>query len=112
MSIRKWLFAAWYELLNAGVEVRVIPYRKETAGRTWGDVLEIGGGTGANIPYFPADTRLTFILPITLRTASATRDDICSVRPMRVPSMSIRNAPYPAGIMTTLEGSGEGPGAP
>ena len=63
MSISKWLFAVWYDLLNAGVESRVIPYRKETAGRTWGDVLEIGGGTGANIPYFPADTRLTFIEP-------------------------------------------------
>ena len=63
MSISKWLFATWYDLLNAAVEGRVVPYRKETAGRTWGDVLEIGGGTGANIPYYPADTRLTFIEP-------------------------------------------------
>ena len=63
MSISKWLFATWYDLLNAGVEGRVIPYRKETAGRTWGDVLEIGGGTGANLPYYPDRTRLTFIEP-------------------------------------------------
>lgn len=63
MSLGKWLFAAWYDLLNAGVEGRVAPYRTETAGRTWGDVLEIGGGTGANLPYYPADVKLTFIEP-------------------------------------------------
>ena len=53
----------WYDVLNWGVEGRVIPFRKETAGRTWGDVLEIGGGTGANIPYYPSDVRLTLIEP-------------------------------------------------
>lgn len=63
MSVGKWLFATWYDFLNWGVEGRVIPFRKETAGRTWGDVLEIGGGTGANIPYYPADVRLTLIEP-------------------------------------------------
>ena len=63
MSLGKWLFAAWYDLLNAGVEGRVAPYRTATAGRTWGDVLEIGGGTGANLPYYPADVILTFIEP-------------------------------------------------
>ena len=86
MSISKWLFAVWYDLLNAGVEGRVIPYRKETAGRTWGDVLEIGGGTGANIPYFPADTSLTFIEPDKymvnklMRTASKLGRDVTIVQ--------------------------------
>jgi ubiquinone/menaquinone biosynthesis C-methylase UbiE len=86
MSISKWLFAVWYDLLNAGVEGRVIPYRKETAGRTWGDVLEIGGGTGANIPYFPADTSLTIIEPDKymvnklMRTASKLGRDVTIVQ--------------------------------
>ena len=63
MTLTKRLFAAWYDLLNSGVEGRVVPYRKRTAGCAWGDVLEIGGGTGANLPYFPDDARITFIEP-------------------------------------------------
>ena len=63
MSLSKRLFAAWYDLLNSGVEGRVVQYRKRTAGRTWGDVLEVGGGTGANLPYYPDDARITFIEP-------------------------------------------------
>lgn len=63
MTLSKRLFAAWYNLLNVGVEGRVVPYRKRTAGCAWGDVLEIGGGTGANLPYFPEDASLTFIEP-------------------------------------------------
>ena len=66
MTLSKRLFAAWYDLLNSGVEGRVVPYRKRTAGCTWGDVLEIGGGTGANLPYYPDDARITFIEPDTL----------------------------------------------
>ena len=63
MTLSKRLFAAWYDLLNSGVEGRVVPYRKRTAGCAWGDVLEIGGGTGANLPYYPDDARITFIEP-------------------------------------------------
>ena len=63
MSLTKRLFAAWYDLLNTGVEGRVVPYRKKTAGLARGDVLEIGGGTGANIAYYPADANVTFIEP-------------------------------------------------
>ena len=63
MTLSKRLFAAWYDLLNSGVEGRVVPYRKRTAGCTWGDVLEIGGGTGTNLPYHPDDAKITFIEP-------------------------------------------------
>lgn len=63
MTLSKRLFAAWYDLLNSTVEGRVIPYRKKTAGLTWGDVLEIGGGTGANLPFYPPDVRLTVVEP-------------------------------------------------
>ena len=41
----------------------MVPYRKRTAGCVWGDVLEIGAGTGANLPYYPADARVTFLDP-------------------------------------------------
>ena len=63
MAISKWLFATWYDLLNSGVEGRVVPYRKRTAGNACGDVLEIGGGTGANLPYYPVGANITFIEP-------------------------------------------------
>lgn len=63
MSISKRFFAAWYDLLNSGVEGRVVPYRRRTAGIAHGDVLEIGGGTGANLPYYPPDASITFIEP-------------------------------------------------
>ena len=63
MSLSKRLFAAWYDILNSGVEGRLTGYRQQTAGKTWGDVLEIGGGTGANLSFYPADVRLTVIEP-------------------------------------------------
>ena len=63
MSLGQRLFAAWYDLLNAGVEGRLTPYRRQTAGQTWGEVLEIGGGTGANLPFYPAGVSLTVAEP-------------------------------------------------
>ena len=63
MCFRDRLFAACYDALNWGVEGRVATYRRYTAGQTWGDVLEIGGGTGANLPYYPPDVRLTVVEP-------------------------------------------------
>ncbi len=63
MTFSKRLFAAGYDLLNSGVEGRVVPYRKRTAGMARGDVLEIGGGTGANLPYYPQASNIVFIEP-------------------------------------------------
>ena len=63
MTLSKWLFATGYDLLNSGVEGRVVPYRKRTAGNAWGDVLEIGGGTGANLPYYPEHANITVVEP-------------------------------------------------
>ena len=62
-GLSKRLFAAWYDLLNAGVENRVIPYRRLTAGLANGKVLEIGGGTGANLEFYPPGADLTFVEP-------------------------------------------------
>ncbi len=57
-KLSKRLFAAWYDLLNLGVESRVTPYRRLTAGKSWGRVLEIGGGTGANLAFYPTRTQV------------------------------------------------------
>jgi ubiquinone/menaquinone biosynthesis C-methylase UbiE len=63
MSLSQRVFAAWYDVLNSGVEGRLTPFREQTAGRARGDVLEIGGGTGANLRYYPAGVRLTVAEP-------------------------------------------------
>ena len=63
MTLSKRLFAVGYDLLNSSVEGRVVPYRRRTAGMAKGNVLEIGGGTGANLPYYPQDAHITFVEP-------------------------------------------------
>ena len=63
MSLSQRLFATFYDVLNSSVEGRLVEYRRETAGRAGGDVLEIGGGTGANLPFYGEDARLTFLEP-------------------------------------------------
>jgi ubiquinone/menaquinone biosynthesis C-methylase UbiE len=62
-GLGKRLFAVWYDMLNAGVEGRVVPYRRLTAGVSEGSVLEIGGGTGANLAHYPSSARITVLEP-------------------------------------------------
>ena len=63
MTISKYLFAQFYDVLNYCVEHKVKPYRLETAGRCTGATLEIGAGTGANIPYFKNVSSLSMVEP-------------------------------------------------
>ena len=63
MTVVEQAFAAAYDALNSGVEGRLAKYRRATAGQAVGDALEIGGGTGANLPFYPPDARLTFVEP-------------------------------------------------
>ena len=63
MSLSKWMFATYYDILNSAVEGHLTTYREQTAGRAWGDVLEIGGGTGANLSFYPPGIRLTMVEP-------------------------------------------------
>ena len=63
MGVSQWAFAAAYDLLNSVVEGRLTSYRLQTAGMALGDVLEIGGGTGANLDFYPQDSRITFVDP-------------------------------------------------
>ena len=63
MSASQWLFAQCYDLLTASTEWRIARYRRACLGRVGGDVLEIGGGTGANLHLYPPDASLTFLEP-------------------------------------------------
>lgn len=63
MALRQRLFAAIYELLSRPIEPKLAPFRQRVAGQARGDVLEIGAGTGANLPYYPAEVRLAVVEP-------------------------------------------------
>jgi ubiquinone/menaquinone biosynthesis C-methylase UbiE len=55
MSLRKRLFALTYDRMSAKAEKAGLgALRKELLAGASGDVLEIGGGTGANLPYYGA----------------------------------------------------------
>ncbi len=55
MSLRSKLFALPYDRQMAKVEKATLrALRESLLAGAGGDVLEIGGGTGANLPYYPA----------------------------------------------------------
>lgn len=58
------MFAALYDRMTAPVEREVWGPRRERllAGLT-GDVLDVGAGTGANLPYLPAAKQVTAVEP-------------------------------------------------
>ncbi|MEE9324759.1 MAG: class I SAM-dependent methyltransferase [Dehalococcoidia bacterium] len=58
------LFAALYDPLSASGEKKVLGrHRPFMAGQAKGRVMEIGIGTGANLPYYPKDINLVAIEP-------------------------------------------------
>ncbi len=57
------MFAAVYEKLAAAEEPKIREFRERTAGHAQGRVLEIGGGTGLNLPFYDKDVQLTVAEP-------------------------------------------------
>lgn len=53
MSMWAWIFAAGYDRFMAGPEKAVLQaHRASLLRELQGSVLELGGGTGANLPYY------------------------------------------------------------
>jgi ubiquinone/menaquinone biosynthesis C-methylase UbiE len=64
MNIRHRLFAALYDRMNAAAERRWMGKRRANLlADAHGVVLEIGGGTGANLPYYQDIERLVIAEP-------------------------------------------------
>ena len=54
LTFRSWLIAVSYNLLMHGTEQRCLAgWRQELLHNAYGDVLEIGAGTGLNLPFYP-----------------------------------------------------------
>ncbi len=64
LRLRQRAFAFGYDFLAASAERGAYrEYREFVAGQARGRILEIGAGTGANLPYYPADADLTLSDP-------------------------------------------------
>jgi ubiquinone/menaquinone biosynthesis C-methylase UbiE len=64
MGLMKRLFAITYDRSMARMEEAGFrEVREQALGNARGDVLEIGGGTGSNLPYYPGVTSLTITEP-------------------------------------------------
>src|SRR5580765_3956760 len=58
------IYAAMYDrLTHAAEEAGVARRRHQLLAAASGDVLEIGGGTGLNLPHYPAGVSLTVLEP-------------------------------------------------
>ena len=106
MSLSERIFAAWYDVLDAGVEGRLRPYREQTAGQARGDVLEIGGGTGANLPFYSTDVRLSVLEPNPhmakrFRRRTAERGREATIVPEKGEDMPFPDASFDS-VVTTL----------
>jgi SAM-dependent methyltransferase len=62
-ALRRRLFAALYDRMSRRGEVLLAPLRQQIVGRAHGNVLEIGAGTGANLPHYGPDVSLTMFEP-------------------------------------------------
>lgn len=58
------VFAAFYDLMTKGFEAKLLgPIRHSLLQSVTGNVLDVGAGTGANLPYFPHGARVIALEP-------------------------------------------------
>jgi ubiquinone/menaquinone biosynthesis C-methylase UbiE len=76
-------FAAIYDLVNRSAERRVLgPVRRSLLDEATGLVLEIGAGTGANLPYYRAADRVIAAEPDPFMLRRARRRAAAAPRPV------------------------------
>jgi ubiquinone/menaquinone biosynthesis C-methylase UbiE len=97
------LFAALYDRMNATVERRWMGERREALlSGARGEVLEIGGGTGANLPHYRGVERVTLSEPDPfMREKLWPKLGGASV-PVEVSDAGAESLPFPDGAFDTV----------
>lgn len=80
-------FANWYDFLMAPLERQAVGvWRQRLVGRASGQVLEVGVGTGANLPFYPSDCQLLGVEPSEDMLARARQKVSATLMPLQVGS--------------------------
>jgi ubiquinone/menaquinone biosynthesis C-methylase UbiE len=105
MSIYSFLMARFYDAALRGMEQACLrDWRAELLRRAAGDVLELGSGTGLNLPHYPAGiTSLTLTEPdphmLRRLRQKLTAEQL---RKVRVEGCAINNLPFPDHSFDTI----------
>jgi len=104
MSLMSRIFALTYDRSMARMEAAGFrELRRRALAQAAGDVLEIGGGTGSNLPYYgPAVTSLTISepeAPMLRRLEKKVREQGSTTRVVRAPAEDL---PFPDGSFDTV----------
>src|SRR4051794_9173952 len=83
-GLRRRLFARLYDRLSASGEIVLAPLRRDLVGAAHGSVLEIGAGTGMNLPYYAPDVELTAFEPNPWMAAQLERKAGNAGRPVHI----------------------------
>lgn len=90
------LFAAVYDRMNSPAEREFVgPRRERLLGELTGDVLDIGAGTGANLPYLRCATRVVATEPDPAMRRRLTDRASRSEAPVQVDDAPAEVLPYP-----------------
>ncbi len=107
MSVGGWLFASIYDRMTAAVEAAGLrAHRERLLADATGDVLEIGAGTGANLPFYRDIATLTVTEPeppMARRLAARIREQQRTVELVEAPAehLPFRDAQFDT-IVSTL----------
>jgi ubiquinone/menaquinone biosynthesis C-methylase UbiE len=98
------VFAACYDRMMAGSEkAGLAEHRKKLLGRARGRVLEIGGGTGANLPYYmDAVEELVVTEPEEPMARRLERKLADHPRPVQLVRASAEQLPFQDGLFDTV----------
>ena len=94
-SLRRRLFARVYDRMSTRGEAVLAPLRREIVGAARGSILELGAGTGANLPYYAPDVELTVFEPNPWMAAQLERKAARWQRRVRIDVASGVTLPYP-----------------
>lgn len=104
MSLGGWLFATVYDRLTAGTETAGLgALRQRLLINARGDLLEIGAGTGANLPHYPSSVAsLTFLEPEAPMARRLSRRVSAQSRAVDIVNASAERLPFPDGRFDTV----------